>query len=145
MLRDDLDNLGAAGEVVSVKDGYGRNYLLPRGLAVKATEKDVARMEHEKRVIAARSAKLAKELQSQVDKISQLSVSIARSVGDEDKLFGSVTSRDIADALKDQGVTIDSKKILLDEPIKALGTTEVSIKLGKDAVAKIKVSVVKKE
>jgi large subunit ribosomal protein L9 len=145
ILREDLDNLGAAGEVVTVRDGYGRNYLLPRGLAALATEKDVAKLEHERRVIAVRAAKLAKELAGEVEKLQAVSVSLARATGEGDKLYGSVTNRDIADALKEQGVTIDAKKIHLEEPIKALGMTEVPIKLGKDAVAKIKVWVVKKE
>lgn len=145
ILREDLDNLGAAGEVVTVRDGYGRNYLLPRGLAVPATEKDEARLAHERKVIAVRAAKVAKELQGEVEKLSQLSVSIARATGEGEKLYGSVTSRDIADALAEQGVKVDSKKIQLDEPLKSLGMTEVGIKLGKDAVAKIKVWVVKKD
>jgi large subunit ribosomal protein L9 len=145
ILREDLEHLGAAGEVVTVRDGYGRNYLLPRGLAALATEKDVAKLEHERRVIAVRAAKLAKELAGEVEKLQQVSVSLARNVGEGDKLFGSVTGRDIAEALKEQGVTVDAKKIQLDEPIKALGMTEVPIKLGKDAIARIKVWVVKKE
>jgi large subunit ribosomal protein L9 len=145
ILREDLDNLGAAGEVVTVRDGYGRNFLLPRGLAALATEKDVAKLEHERRVIAVRAVKQAKELAGEVEKLQQVSVSLSRATGEGDKLYGSVNNRDIADALKEQGVIIDSKKIVLEEPIKALGMTEVSIKLGKDAVAKIKVWVVKKE
>ena len=145
ILREDMDNLGQAGEVVTVRDGYGRNYLLPRGLAAPATEKDVVKLEHERRVIAVRNAKLAKDLQSQVDKLSQVSVSLSRNVGEGDKLYGSVTNRDIADALKEAGHPVDAKKIVLVEPIKTLGMTEVSIKLGKDATAKIKVWVVKKE
>ena len=145
ILKEDLDNLGKSGEVVNVKEGYGRNYLLPRGLAVPATADDVARVAHEKRVIAARAAKLSKELQSEADRLGQLTVSIARAVGDEDKLFGSVTSRDIAEALAEQKVNIDTKKIHLDEPIKSLGMTEVQIKLGQGVTAKIKVWVVKKE
>ncbi len=145
ILRDNLDNLGKAGEVVSVRDGYGRNYLLPHGLAVPATEKDEARMAHEQRAIAARMAKLAKQLASEADKLSQVSVSLARAVGEEDKLYGSVTNRDIADALAEQNIKIDAKKIVLDEPIKALGMTEVPVKLGHDVTAKIKVWVVKKE
>jgi large subunit ribosomal protein L9 len=145
ILREDLENLGAAGEVVTVRDGYGRNFLLPRGLAALATEKDVAKLEHERRVIAVRSAKMAKELAGEVEKLQAVSVSLARATGEGDKLYGSVTNRDIADALKEQGVTVDAKKIDLVEPIKALGMTEVPIKLGKDAVAKIKVWVVKKE
>jgi large subunit ribosomal protein L9 len=145
ILREDMDNLGKAGDVVSVRDGFGRNYLLPRGFAVPATEKDEARMNHEKRVIAARAAKLAKELQSEVDKLSQVSVSVSRAVGEGDKLYGSVSSRDIADALAEQGQRVDSRKILLDEPLRNLGMTEVGIKLGRDAIAKVKVWVVKKD
>jgi large subunit ribosomal protein L9 len=145
ILKEDMDNLGKSGEVVSVKEGYGRNYLLPRGLAVIATADDVARVAHEKRVIAARTAKLAKEIQSEADRLGQITVSIARAVGDEDKLFGSVTSRDISEALAEQKVTIDAKKIQLDEPLKALGMTEVPVKLGRGVTAKIKVWVVKKE
>jgi large subunit ribosomal protein L9 len=145
ILRDDLDNLGKSGEVVNVKAGYARNYLLPRGLAIKATAHDVTRIEHEQRVIAARTAKMAKEAQAEADKLSQVSVSIARAVGEEDKLYGSVTSRDIAEAMREQGVTVDAKKIHLDEPIKALGMTEVQVKLGRGVSATVKVWVVKKE
>ncbi|HET6150858.1 MAG TPA: 50S ribosomal protein L9 [Polyangia bacterium] len=145
ILKEDLDNLGKSGEVVNVKEGYGRNYLLPRGLAVMATADDVARVAHEKRVIAARAAKLSKETQAEADRLGQVTVSIARTVGDEDKLFGSVTSRDIAEALAEQKVTVDAKKIHLDEPIKTLGLTEVQVKLGHGVSAKIKVWVVKKE
>jgi large subunit ribosomal protein L9 len=145
ILRENLDNLGKAGEVVTVRAGYGRNFLLPKGLAVPATEKDEARMQHEQRLIAARLAKLAKQLASEADRLSQVSVSLARAVGEEDKLYGSVTNRDIAEALVEQGVKIDAKKIVLEEPIKTLGMTEVPVKLGHDVTAKIKVWVVKKE
>ena len=145
ILKEDLDNLGKSGEVVSVKEGYGRNYLLPRGLAVLATADDVSRVAHEKRVIAARAAKMAKETQAEADRLGQLTVSIARAVGDEDKLFGSVTTRDIAEALAEQKVTIDPKKLHLEEPIKTLGLTEVQVKLGHGVNAKLKVWVVKKE
>jgi large subunit ribosomal protein L9 len=145
ILREEVDKLGAAGEVVTVRDGYGRNYLLPRGLAVIATEKDVARFEHDKRVIAARAAKMQKELSGQADKLSQVSVSIPAAVGEGEKLYGSVTSRDIAEALQEKGVTVDSKKIHLAEPIKALGDFEVTVKLGRGVNATVKLSVVKKE
>jgi large subunit ribosomal protein L9 len=145
ILRDDMENLGKSGEVVNVKPGYARNFLLPQGFAVLATASDVKRVEHEKRVIAARTAKLAKEAQAEADKLSQVSVSIARAVGEEDKLYGSVTTRDIAEALREQGVTVDSKKIHLEEPIKALGMVEVPVKLGRGVTANIKVWVVKKE
>ncbi|HEV3030650.1 MAG TPA: 50S ribosomal protein L9 [Polyangia bacterium] len=145
ILRDDMDNLGKSGEVVNVKPGYARNYLLPRGFAIKATASDVKRVEHDKRVIAARTAKLAKEAQAEADGLSKVSVSIARAVGEEEKLYGSVTSRDIAEALGEQGVKVDSKKIHLEEPIKTLGLTEVQVKLGRGVNATIKVWVVKKE
>jgi large subunit ribosomal protein L9 len=145
ILRDDMDNLGKSGEVVNVKAGYARNFLLPRGHAVKATATDVKRVEHEKRVIAARTTKLAKEAQAEADGLSKVSVSISRAVGEEDKLYGSVTSRDIAEALAAQGVKVDSKKIHLEEPLKTLGLTEVQIKLGRGVNATIKVWVVKQE
>jgi large subunit ribosomal protein L9 len=145
ILRENLDNLGKAGEVVSVRDGYGRNYLLPNNLAVLATEQDEARLQHEQRQIAARQAKLAKQLASEADRLAQVSVSLARAVGEEDKLYGSVTNRDIAEALAEQGIKVDAKKIVLDEPIKTLGMSEVPVKLGHDVTAKLKVWVVKKE
>ncbi len=145
ILRDDMDNLGKSGEVVTVKEGFARNFLLPRGHAIKATDGDVKRVEHEKRVIAARTAKLSKEAQAEADKLSQVTISIARAVGEEDKLYGSVSSRDIADALAEKGVKVDSKKVQLVEPIKALGLTEVPVKLGRGVTATVKVWVVKKE
>lgn len=144
ILREDVEHLGAAGEIVSVRAGYGRNFLLPRGLAAPATESDVARIEHEKKAIASRQAKRLAELKAAVEKLEQVSVSIARAVGEGDKLYGSVTNRDIADALRDKGVSVDAKAIALDEPLKALGEFDVDVKLGKDAVAKVKVWVVKK-
>ena len=143
ILRDDMDNLGKSGEVVNVKPGYARNYLLPRGLAIKATAGDITRVEHEKRVIAARTAKMAKAAQAEADSLSKVRVQIERAVGEEDKLYGSVTTRDIAEALREKGVTVDSKKIQLAEPIKALGLVEVPVKLGGGVTATIKVTVAK--
>jgi len=145
ILRDDLENLGKSGEVVNVKPGYARNYLLPRGLAIKATAGDITRVEHEKRVIAARTAKMAKAAQAEADSLSKVRVTIERAVGEEDKLYGSVTTRDIAEALREKGVNIDSKKIHLDEPLKALGDFDVAVKLGRGVSASIKVTIVKKE
>jgi large subunit ribosomal protein L9 len=145
ILREDLDNLGKSGEVVTVKPGYGRNYLIPHGLAVTATAQDVARVAHDKRVIAARNAKLARDVQSEADRLNQVSVSIPVSVGEEDKLYGSVTSRDIVEALQAQGVKVDTKSLVLAEPLKALGLTEVPVKLGRGITATIKVWIVKKE
>lgn len=145
ILREDMENLGKSGEVVTVKPGYGRNYLLPQGLAVLATAHDVARVAHETRVIAARNAKLSKDAQAVADRLNQVSVSIAVAVGEEDKLFGSVTAHHIVEALHEKGVTVDGKSLVLGEPIKSLGLTEVPVKLGRGVSATIKVWVVKKE
>ena len=145
ILRESLEKLGQAGDVITVRAGYGRNYLLPRGLAVPATEKDVARFQHDKRAIAARAAKMAKELAAQADKLSQVSVTIPAKVGEGDRLYGSVTTRDIVEALKAKGINLDSKKLQLAEPIKALGMTEVPVKIGPNLAPTIKVWVVKKE
>jgi len=145
ILREDMENLGKSGEVVTVRPGYGRNYLLPRGLAVSATEQDVKRVAHEKRVIAARNAKLAKDAQAEADRLNQVSVSIAVAVGEEERLFGSVTARDIADAYKEKGVNVDAKKLVIADPIKTLGLTEVPVKLAHGVTATLKVWVVKKE
>jgi large subunit ribosomal protein L9 len=145
ILREDVDKLGAAGEIVNVRDGFHRNYLLPRGLAVVASEGDVARIAHEQRAIAARNAKVTKDLQVAADALSKASVSIARASGEGDKLYGSVTNRDIAESLAAQGFTVDPRRIDLAEPIKALGLTEVTIKLGKSVTATVKVWVVKQE
>ena len=145
LLQADVDNLGTGGEVVKVRPGFARNYLLPRGLAIKATAGDITRVEHEKRVIAARTAKMAKAAQAEADSLSKVRVTIERAVGEEDKLYGSVTTRDIAEALREKGVTVDSKKIHLDEPLKALGDFDVAVKLGRGVSASIKVTIVKKE
>jgi large subunit ribosomal protein L9 len=145
ILREDMENLGKSGDVVTVKPGYGRNYLIPQGLAVTATKADVARVAHEKRVIAARNAKLQKDAQAEADRLNQVSVSIAVAVGEEDKLYGSVTAKDIAEAYREKGVAVDSKKLVLDEPIKSLGLAEVPVKLAHGVTATLKVWVVKKE
>jgi len=142
VLREDVPNLGKSGEVVVVRDGYGRNYLLPQGLAVAATVRNVQQIEHQKKVIATRNAKMAKDAQSVADKLSTIEVVIARQSGESDKLFGSVNSRDIEDALKAKGVTVDRKKIHLAEPIKTLGDYSVEVKLGQGVHGVVKVHVV---
>jgi large subunit ribosomal protein L9 len=145
ILREDVNNLGRAGEVVTVKAGYGRNFLLPKGLAVLATPKNVARLEHEKRVATGRAAKTRKSAEELAGRAQGAQINIARAVGEEDKLFGSVTARDVADALAEQGVTVDHRKVVLTEPIKTLGMHEVKVKLASDVQATVKVWVVKKE
>lgn len=144
ILKEDVHNLGKAGELVKVKPGFGRNYLIPQGKAVVATASNVKQIEHEKKLIAAKQAQLSKDAQSMADKLASVEVQIERQVGEEDKLFGSVTSRDIEAALKDKGVTIDHRKVHMPEPIKTIGYHTVEIKLGTGVTGKIKVVVVPK-
>jgi large subunit ribosomal protein L9 len=144
ILKEDVANLGRSGELVSVKPGYGRNYLIPQGLAVIATKKNVARLDHEKRVIEHRAAKTRKDAEGLAHRIDGVTVQLERQVGEGDKLFGSVTTRDIEEALGAQGVAIDRRKIHLAEPIKALGQYTVDVKLGREITGKLKVWVVAK-
>ncbi len=147
ILREDVHHLGKSGELVNVKPGFGRNYLLPQGKAVIATRKNVAQLEHEKKLIAARDAKLLKESQALADRLAAAEVSIQRQAGpegDPDKLFGSVSARDISDALAEKGVKVDHKKIVLEEPIRSLGVYTLDVKLARGVVGKIKVWVVAK-
>ncbi len=142
VLRDDVENLGRSGEVVRVKPGYARNYLIPRGLAAAATHGNVAQIEHEKKVAVARATKLRAAAQGRAGELSNVSVEIAAQAGDNQKLFGSVGTRDIAQALAAKGVEVDRKKIVLAEPIKELGEYDVPVKLGYEVQATIKVRVV---
>ena len=142
ILREDVPNLGHSGELVTVRDGFGRNYLLPRKLAVLANEQNVKQLEHEKAVITARSAKLKAGAEAQAKGLSSVQVKIARKVGEQDKLFGSVTALDIAESLAAAGQKIDRRSIHLPEPIKTTGAHEVEIRLHRDVIAKIKVEVV---
>ncbi len=141
ILKEDMKNLGKAGDIVTVKDGYARNYLLPRGIAIDATAKNMRALEHAKRVVTERAKKLANDAQSLAQKLSQLTVSIKAKAGEEDRLFGSVTAIDISEALKEKGLDIDKRKIILDEPIKRLGSHVVSIKLHPEVIAQLKVEV----
>ena len=145
ILKEDVHNLGKAGELVKVKPGFGRNFLIPQGKAVVATAGNVKQIEHEKKLIAAKQAQLSKDAQAMADRLGSVEVQIERQVGEEDKLFGSVTSRDIESALKDKGVTIDHKKVHMPEPIKTIGYHTVEIKLGTGVTGKIKVVVVPKQ
>ena len=144
ILKEDVHNLGRAGELVKVKPGFGRNFLIPQGKAVVATASNVKQIEHEKKLIAAKQAQLSKDAQAMSDRLASIEVQIERQVGEEDKLFGSVTSRDIESALKDKGVTIDHKKVHMPEPIKTIGYHTVEIRLGNGITGKIKVVVVPK-
>jgi large subunit ribosomal protein L9 len=145
ILKEDVPNLGHSGELVQVRPGYGRNYLIPQGLAVVASRKNVAQMEHEKRAIEARSAKQRKDAEALAGTMKDVTVEISRQVGEGDKLFGSVTTRDIEEALAAKGHKVDRKKIHLAEPIKALGQYPVDVKIARDVTIQIKVWVVAKQ
>jgi large subunit ribosomal protein L9 len=142
ILREDVPNLGKSGELVSVKPGFGRNYLLPRKLAVLANEANVRQLEHDRAVIAARQAKLRDAAQTQAQKLDAVVVRIARKVGEQDKLYGSVTSLDIAEALAGQGLKLDRRSIHLADPIKTTGKHAVEVRLHRDVVSTIHVEVV---
>lgn len=142
ILREDVPNLGRVGDVVKVKPGYGRNYLIPRGLAVLADERQVRRFTHEKRVIAQREQRMAKAAESLKEQLEKASVTVPKQVGEEEKLYGSVTNREIAEALKAQGIEIDRKSIELDEQIKTLGVHQVKVRLARGVLADLKVWVV---
>jgi large subunit ribosomal protein L9 len=144
VLQTNVDKVGDSGELVKVRPGFARNYLIPRGLAVPATAAAVNRIAHEKSVAIAKADKTKKEVQAVAQKINALKLTLARSVGEDDKLFGSVTSKEIENAAKAAGVTIDRKKMQLAEPLKVLGSFEIPVRLMTDVVATLKVEIVKK-
>ncbi|HET8733403.1 MAG TPA: 50S ribosomal protein L9 [Anaeromyxobacteraceae bacterium] len=141
ILREDVYNLGKGGELVEVKPGYGRNYLIPRGLAVVANPKNIREVEHQKAVAAAKAAKLKASAQAVAKRLSETPVALSRKVGEQDKLYGSVTAMDIAEALAARGLEIDRRSIDLAEPIKTVGDFEVGVKLHSEVVGKVKVKV----
>lgn len=143
ILKETIDALGDAGKIIEVKPGYARNFLIPKGKAVPATNSNLKAYEQElkqENIRAQKGKKIAEELAA---KLSKISVTSAVQVGEEDKIFGSVTTQNIADLLKEQGFEIDRKKIILDEPLKALGVYDVAIKLHPEVEATIKVWVVR--
>jgi large subunit ribosomal protein L9 len=144
LLKNDVANLGSGGEVVKVRPGFARNFLLPRGLAVPATAGNLARVEDLKRQVAAQAKTELEAANAAAAQIASASVTLQRAVGDEGKMYGSVTTKDIEDAFAAQGVKVDRKKIALAEPIKALGSFEVPIKLHANVTATLKVTVAKK-
>jgi|SRR5579859_551266 len=144
ILQQDVDKLGKSGELVRVRPGFARNFLLPRQLAVTATSAAVRRIEHEKAVAAAKAEKAKKEARELAAKIDALHIKISTKVGEDGRLFGSVTSKDIENATKAQGFAIERKKIELKEPIKAVGEYALTVKLVSDVTATLKVEVVAK-
>ena len=144
ILREDVIDIGAAGETVEVKDGYGRNYLIPRNLAIPATKATLKTIDEIGRQKEMRAKKRRRGAEIVKDKIEKLSLSAEVRVGDEDKVFGSVTSREIVGLLEKDGIIIDKRAIELEEPIKSLGVYTVPIRVDKEIVAELKLWVIKK-
>ncbi len=144
ILREEIAGLGKAGELVKVKEGFARNFLLPQKKAVFADPTNIRQLEHQKKVAEARAKKSRKGSEELAAKLSGLSITIARETGEEDKLFGSVNARDIAEAVLKSGVTIDKRAIVLKEPLKQIGVYDVEVKLHSEVKGTVKVWVVKK-
>ena len=145
ILRERVENLGTKGDVVKVSDGYGRNYLLPKRLAVLATPANVKQIAQEKAAAVRREANEKQEAESLAQQLSKVSLHVSRKVGEHDVLYGSVTSLDIAELLKAQGFTIDRRKIELGEPLKSVGQHDVPIKLHREVTVFVKVEVAREE
>jgi large subunit ribosomal protein L9 len=141
-LKEDVKNLGKMGDVVNVAEGFARNFLLPKKFAVEANTKNLKEFEHNKRIIDGRAAKIKDASKATADKLSALTLKIRAKAGEEEKLFGSVTTMDIAEAFKAEGFDVDKKKILLVEPIKRLGEYTVEVKIHHEVNATVKVLVV---
>ena len=141
ILSEDVKSLGIMGEVVNVSDGYARNFLLPKKFAVEANTKNLKEFEHNKKIITERAAKIKESFKSIADKLSSTTLTIKAKTGEDDKLFGSVTNMNVAEALAAAGYDIDKKKIVM-EPIKRLGEYSVTIKLHTDLTAEVKINVV---
>ena len=141
ILTKDLENVGKAGALVDVKPGFGRNYLLPRQLAMQATAKNIRQLDHDKAGILARAARQRSSMDAMAKKISAIELKFSRKAGEQDKLFGSVTSKDVHDRLVEQGYEIDRRQIHLPEPLKTIGDHEVEVKLHPEVTAKLKVTI----
>ena len=142
ILREHVDNLGRRGDVVKVAEGYARNYLLPRKLALAVTDNNKRQIEREKKIADTREAEERSQAEAIAERIAQLDIEIARRVGENETLYGSVTSADIAHALQAKGFEVDKRKIQLSDPLKALGESTVPIKIHRDVTAQLRVKVV---
>jgi large subunit ribosomal protein L9 len=142
ILKEDVANLGKTGDMVKVKAGYGRNYLVPKGLASRATLKNKSRLEHEKRIIETRRGKLVKTAEDMRAKLETITLTITKKVGEGEKLYGSVTTKEISNALEAQGLNVSRKSFVLDDTIKTLGVHNIIVKLEQGISATLKVWVV---
>ncbi len=145
ILKEDIPKLGTMGETVQVAPGYGRNYLIPQGKAVLATSKNFKELEHQRQLILRKAELIRKDAESFAEKFRGLTLTLARKVVEEDKIYGSVSVSDISQALEEAGVEIERKLIKLDEPIKSLGEFQVPVKVHADVTAELTVQVVKEE
>ncbi len=145
ILREDVKDLGQIGEMLSVKDGYARNFLIPRKLAVEANPNNIKALEHEKRKIQDVVKKAKAGAEELAARISAKPITIKSKAGEEDRLFGAVTAMDIAEALKKEGLDIDKKRIVLEEPIKRLGSYKVNVKVHPEVVAHLDITVAREE
>ena len=141
ILREDVEHLGKGGELVEVKPGYGRNYLLPRGLAVAANPKNVRELDHQRKIAEAKATKLKASAEAVSRRLADTPVTLKRKVGEQDKLYGSVTALDIVEALAARGLNLDRRTIDLAEPLKTVGDFEVPVKLHREVIGKAKVKV----
>jgi len=144
LLQDNVENLGSSGDVVRVRPGYARNFLIPRGLAAPATKANLARVDELKKLAGVRAQQALETAQQLADKIAAITVKFERAVGDEGKMYGSVTTRDIAEAFSDHGIELDKRKLQLGEAIRALGAVEVPYKVHQSITVNLKVEVTKK-
>jgi len=141
ILRDDVANLGKIGDVVRVKPGYARNFLLPRGLAVEANPKNLRVLEHQKRVIAAKAEREHKSAEASAKRLDGLQITVRARAGEEGRLFGSVTNMDVERLLADKGFQVERRRIVLDEPIKQLGTYPITVQVGRAVRATVQLTV----
>ena len=145
ILARDVPNLGRVGDLVAVRPGYARNYLVPQGLALPASPKRVAEFDHKKKLVAHRRRLLRSESEARAQKIAQVQITLTARVGEQDKLFGSITGRDIAKALADEGHNINHKDIKLDAPLRTLGLHTIDIRLEADVTTQVKVVIAPEE
>jgi large subunit ribosomal protein L9 len=145
ILQETLEGVGHLGDLINVADGFARNYLLPRRKAVEANSRSIRAFEHAKRVAAEKAKKEKLEIEAHAKKVSAVTLTIEAQVGKDDKMFGSVTAKDIAEGLVAQGFTVDRRKIQLAQPIKELGTVTVPIKMPREVTATVTIRVVKKQ
>jgi len=143
ILKEDIENLGVRGQIVKVAAGFGRNYLLPRGLAAKITPGNLKQIEHEKRLLEVEARKEVGAATTLKARIDQLELTFQRRVGETETLYGSVTNADVAEGLAEHGIEIDKRKVVLEEPIKELGNYRVPVRLHREVVAEVKIYVVK--